>query len=156
MDTIQAFTRSLRDADDKHNIFVKREEERFEYEKAQIYERFQKMVDYDKCIDEFVRWWILMDEHCTQMNSYGHSVSLPSKIPFEVIIKLKTVKLKHSKILFDHKENPLKSVSTPDHWTITEEKYHLLKISPELELFCLVYEMCLKVGEKPHRVVWGN
>jgi len=153
MDTIQAFTRSLRDADDKHNIFVKREEERFESEKAQIYERFQKMVDYDKCIDEFVRWWILMDEHCTQMNNYGHSVSLPSKIPSEIITKLKTVNLKHPQILFDKLSC---RVSTPDHWTVSEDKYHLLKISPELELFCMVYEMCLKVGEKPHRVVWGN
>lgn len=155
MNTIQAFTSSLRDADEKHDIFVKREQERFESEKAQIYSRFQKMVDYDKCIDEFVRWWILMDEHCSQMNSYGHDVYLPSKIPSEVITKLKSVKLKHPRILFDYTEKP-KWFNTPHHWTVSEDKYHLLKISPELELFCMVYEMCLKVGEKPHRVVWGN
>ena len=151
MDAIQAFNRALKDADDQHHLLVKREKERFESEKAQIYERYQKMVDYDKCIDEFVRWWILMDLHCTQRISYGHGVELPSKIPSDILLKLKALRLKHPRIL-----DCAPSIHTTHHWTVSPEKYHLLKVSPELEFFCSVYDMRLGVSGKPHRVVWSN
>ena len=156
MDTIRAFSKSINDAEEKHKIFVKREDERYQSEKSQVYDRFRKMIDYDKCIDEFVRWWILMDEHCSQMNSFGHGVSLPQKLQSDMVLRLKETKLKHPYIIFDPIGKIRTSVSTPHHWTVSEEKYNLLKISPELELFCLVYGLCLRVSEKPHRVVWGN
>ena len=156
MDIIQAFTNSLRDADDKHKIFVKREEERFESEKAQIYSRFQKMIDYDKCIDEFVKWWVIMDNITTQYNKYGHCVLLPQKLPIEVITKLKEIKLKHPNIVFDIDGTPKETISQPHHWTVSEDKYSLLALPKELEMFCRFYQIKLDVDEKPHRIIWEN
>ncbi len=149
MDSVNAFVKCIEDENQKHNLFIKREDDRHQAETDQIYDRFKQMIDYKKCVDMFVEWFKVMDEVCTQRNSFGHGVSLPRILPKEIMEKLKSLKLTHSCLISGEE------IRTPHHWTVTEEKYPLLELKPELKLFCKVYKCEIHIS-KPMRVVWGN
>ena len=111
------------------------------------------MIDYNKCVDEFVIWWCAMERYASQYNSIGHAVWLPSKLPIDIITKL-NMKLKKP---FVFKQDDIThNIYTPHHWTVAKEYYHHLKISPELKLFCKLYNCEINVKEEPHKVIWGN
>lgn len=149
MNTINAFGKCIKDAEIKHELFVKKEKERHDEEIKQIYDGFKQMIDFDKCVDMFVEWFKVMDSVCTQLNTFGYGVSLPPKVPKEILKKLKSLKLEHTYIHGDY-------IRQLCHWTVTEEKLPMLKISPELQLFCEVYKCELRISKKPGKVVWGN
>lgn len=150
MDSINAFVKCIKDTDQKHSLLIKNEEYRYKVEMEQIYERFKQMIDYEKCLDMFVEWFKVMDEVCTQTNSFGHSVSLPRIVPKEIIAKLKSLKLTHSFLISGEE------IITPHHWTVSEEKYPLVELKPEVQLFCMIYKCEIHISKEPKRVIWGN
>lgn len=150
MELVQNFTKYIEDADIKHKLFIKKEEDRYKLEIKEINEKFLKMIDYNKCVDMFIDWFKIMVEVCTQYNDYGYSISLPRIVPGEIIKKLKNLKLS-IKYIIDGNE-----ISTPHHWTVSIDKYPLLKIKPELELFCKIHMCEIYISNNPEKVIWGN